>query len=265
MKQKIINRGVKGLGLILFALSVFGLVSATESESSGKVEKVLVDIKPLEGEVWLVGNEDVAKLLYKNYKSKLKNQSIVNLDLIQIEKVIEKSEFVKDAQVYIDARNNLKIRIEQKTPILRVFLPNQTTFFITDQGGKISVPQRSSLRLPVLTGYLPEYSKKSIRDSSNIYFKAYHIMLAARNNPFINGLTEQLIADEKKDISIIPNLGNHKIILGDAQDIENKFTRLEIFYKKAMPSEGWNLYKEINLKFKDQVIAKKAEQIPIKS
>jgi hypothetical protein len=51
---------------------------------------VLVDIKPLEGEVWLVGNEDVAKLLYKNYKSKLKNQSIVNLDLIQIEKVIEK-------------------------------------------------------------------------------------------------------------------------------------------------------------------------------
>ena len=124
MKQKIINRGVKGLGLILFALSVFGLVSATESESSGKVEKVLVDIKPLEGEVWLVGNEDVAKLLYKNYKSKLKNQSIVNLDLIQIEKVIEKSEFVKDAQVYIDARNNLKIRIEQKTPILRVFLPN---------------------------------------------------------------------------------------------------------------------------------------------
>ncbi|HQU95717.1 MAG TPA: hypothetical protein PLO39_06205, partial [Saprospiraceae bacterium] len=72
MKQKIINRGVKGLGLILFALSVFGLVSATESESSGKVEKVLVDIKPLEGEVWLVGNEDVAKLLYKNYKSKLK-------------------------------------------------------------------------------------------------------------------------------------------------------------------------------------------------
>lgn len=32
-----------------------------------------------------------------------------------------------------------------------------------------------------------------------------------------------------------------------------------------MPSEGWNLYKEINLKFKDQVIAKKAEQIPIKS
>lgn len=107
MKQKIINRGAKGLGLILFALSVFGLVSATESESSGKVEKVLVDIKPLEGEVWLVTNEDVARLLYKNYKSKLKNQSIVNLDLIQIEKVIEKSEFVKDAQVYIDARETI--------------------------------------------------------------------------------------------------------------------------------------------------------------
>ena len=99
MNKRMINSGLKGLGLILFALSVFGLISATESESTGKVEKVLVDIKPLDGDIWLVGNEDVAKLLSKNYKSKLKNQPINNLDLIQIEKVIEKSEFVKDAQV----------------------------------------------------------------------------------------------------------------------------------------------------------------------
>jgi len=90
-------------------------------------------------------------------------------------------------------------------------------------------------------------------------------MKAILEDPFMNALTEQLVVDEKKDVCIIPKLGHHKIILGDAEDIENKFKRLEIFYKQGMPPEGWNIYKEINLKYKDQVVAKKIEGEPIKS
>ncbi|MCO6460216.1 MAG: hypothetical protein J5I59_02335 [Saprospiraceae bacterium] len=265
MKKKLINAGIKILSLVVFTSGVLGLISATESESYGKVEKVIVDISPLDGEVWLIEKEDLAKMLNKQYKLKLKGQSIQNLDLIKIEKIIEKSEYVQDAQVYIDARNNLKISVVQKMPIMRVFLPNQHTFFITNQGSKIPVPGKSALRLPVLTGNLKEFKKSDLKDSTNVYFKAYHIMKAIRENPFMLGLTEQLVADSLQDIVLIPKLGNHRIILGNADDIENKFKRLEIFYKKGMPSEGWNLYKEINLKYRDQVIATKANLVPIKS
>ncbi len=265
MNNKVKKVGLNILGLVLFISAVLGLVSATEAESSGKVEKIIVDIKPLEGNILLIGNEDLARLIKKNYDLKLKGQEISLLDLGKLESIIEKNEFVRDAQVYIDARNNLKIRVIQNNPILRVISPGQINFLITDQGEKIPMPDHAVMRLPVLTGSLPSFTSKTMKDSNDVYFKGYSIAMAMRKNPFANSLTEQLVADENKDIIMIPKLGSHKIILGDAENLENKFKRLEVFYKKAMPAEGWNLYKEINLKYKDQVIARKAETTPIKS
>lgn len=256
---------LKVLSLALFVVAVFGLISATDARSTGRVGKVIVDIKPLDEEVFLIKNEDLAKLLKKSYELKLKDQFVDKLDLTRIEKIIEKNDFVADAQVYIDARNNLKINVDQKRPIMRVILNDNTTFFIDNTGKKLPVSKNAILRLPVLTGDLPAFKNDMIKNQKNPYSKSFNIMKAVLEDPFMNALTEQLVVDEKNDVCIIPKLGNHKIIIGDAEDIENKFKRLEIFYKQGMPPEGWNIYKEINLKFKDQVVAKKIEGEPIKS
>ena len=265
MNKKSLKLSLNILGLLLFIVAVLGLISSNEKESTGNVKKVIVDIKPLDGGVLLVNNEDLARLLKKDYDLKLKGQEIGLLDLGKIESIIEHNEFVQDAQVYIDARNNLKIRVIQNNPILRVISPGQINFLITDQGEKVPMPDNAVLRLPVLTGSLSSFTVKAMKDSSDVYFKAYSIAMAMKKNPFMNSLAEQLVADGNGDIILIPKLGNHKIILGDAQNLSIKFKKLEIFYKNAMPAEGWNMYKEINLKYKDQVIAKKAETIPIKS
>ncbi|MFZ1360247.1 MAG: hypothetical protein WAS28_17240, partial [Saprospiraceae bacterium] len=117
----------------------------------------------------------------------------------------------------------------------------------------------------VLTGALPAFKNEMTKDKKNVYYKAFEVIKAIYKDPFMSAMTEQLLVDENKDISIIPKLGNHKIILGDATDLENKFKKLAIFYKEGMPPEGWSLYKEINLKFKNQVVAKKVEGEPIKN
>lgn len=254
---------ISGFGL--FILAVFGLISAADSRSHGTIHKVLVNIKPLENDVLLIKNEDLAKLLNKSYDLKLKNQKVEKLNLTKIEQAIEKNDFVEDAQVYIDARNNLQINVTQKTPILRVILNDNSTFFIDNSGKKLPVSKQAVLRLPVLTGSLPAFRNAMIKEKKNPYSKAFNIILAIQKDPFMYALTEQIVVDENKDISIIPKLGNHKIILGNAEDLEEKFKKLEIFYKQGMPPEGWNIYKEINLKFKDQIVAKKVEAAPIKS
>ena len=63
----------------------------------------------------------------------------------------------------------------------------------------------------------------------------------------------------------MPKIGDQVIILGDGENINKKFKKLEIFYKKAMPKEGWNSYKSINLKYKNQVVATKKELEIIKN
>ena len=49
----------------------------------------------------------------------------------------------------------------------------------------------------------------------------------------------------------------HKIIFGAAEDIDTKFKKLMIFYTHGLSKVGWNVYSEINLKFKDNVVCKK--------
>lgn len=58
------------------------------------------------------------------------------------------------------------------------------------------------------------------------------------------------------DMELIPRIGSHTIIFGKAEDIDIKFRKLKAMYR-VFNKIGWNLYKSINLKFKDQVICTK--------
>jgi cell division protein FtsQ len=55
-------------------------------------------------------------------------------------------------------------------------------------------------------------------------------------------------------------LGRQKIVFGSAEtseEVRDKFNRLKVFYKEAMPFEGWNKYTEISLKYEGQVVCRK--------
>ena len=59
------------------------------------------------------------------------------------------------------------------------------------------------------------------------------------------------------DFELVPKVGNHKIVFGGIDNLESKFEKLMIFYKKGLSKTGWNEYSEINLKFKNQVVCTK--------
>jgi cell division protein FtsQ len=55
----------------------------------------------------------------------------------------------------------------------------------------------------------------------------------------------------------VPRVGEHIIFLGKAGDYDQKFERLEKFYKKALNEIGWNKYSRISLEFDNQIICTK--------
>ena len=52
-------------------------------------------------------------------------------------------------------------------------------------------------------------------------------------------------------------MGGHEVVVGDNDRLKQKLKKLEQFYQRASTNLGWEKYREINLKFKDQVICKK--------
>ena len=68
---------------------------------------------------------------------------------------------------------------------------------------------------------------------------------------------EQLFVNDQTEIEMVPRVGDHKIILGNDNDLETKFTNLLAFYKKALPAVGWDAYNTINIKYTNQIVCVK--------
>lgn len=254
--------------ILLFVLSgvlILGLYSATDKGIAGKVSKVMVYIQPLEGEVTLVTKPMIGTLLRHDFKQKIKGTQVAELNMTAIEKIIEKNNYVKDAQVYLDARNTLHIKVFQRNPVLRVISTNEPSFYIDQEGVKIPFRKDAVMRLPVLTGDFPVYKPGMALSGKSTYSDVFKLVTAINEDPFMKALTEQIIVDKEEGLCIYPKLGQHRIIFGNADRVQQKFKKLEVFYKQAMPKDGWNIYSEINLKYKDQVVAKKEPLVVLHS
>jgi cell division protein FtsQ len=65
--------------------------------------------------------------------------------------------------------------------------------------------------------------------------------------------------NQDHEIELIPRVGNNRILLGNADDLEAKFHNLMVFYKQAIPQVGWDRYKIINIKYANQVVGVKSD------
>ncbi|MES2810568.1 MAG: cell division protein FtsQ, partial [Bacteroidota bacterium] len=72
-----------------------------------------------------------------------------------------------------------------------------------------------------------------------------------------NAQISQVYVNEKREMELIPRVGNQRILLGNADSVEVKFSNLLAFYKQALPQVGWDAYKQINIKYANQVIGVK--------
>jgi cell division protein FtsQ len=68
---------------------------------------------------------------------------------------------------------------------------------------------------------------------------------------------EQINVTASQELELVPRVGEHIIFLGKPGDYDQKFTRLEKFYKKALNEIGWNKYARISLEFDNQIICTK--------
>jgi cell division protein FtsQ len=61
--------------------------------------------------------------------------------------------------------------------------------------------------------------------------------------------------NKQGEFELIPRVGNHRILLGGADDISSKLKRLKTFYtSKDVNVKELNMYDTINLKYKNQLV-----------
>lgn len=204
--------------------------------------------------IFFIDKSDVYAII-KNYGGdSTEKKSLAAIDLKLIEKELKKDVWVKNAELYFDNNNILKVFVEEREPIARIFTIGGNSFYIDSSCMVLPLSNKFSARLPIITSYVSENKVASKADSALLKdIKNISIKIAA--DTFLMAMIEQIDILTNRTFEMTPKIGKQVIIFGDATDIDLKLSKLKMFYKNIMTLSGWNKYSKINLQYKNQVVA----------
>tara|TARA_R110001592_G_scaffold146107_1_gene370079 strand:- start:3803 stop:4657 length:855 start_codon:yes stop_codon:yes gene_type:complete len=262
-------RGAYVLQIILWTLTIVGIVvvlgfvNKSQKNSVFDPANVYVDID-YETENRFV-DEDGVKSYVINAKDTSKKY-LGDYDVLTIEQKINGNSAIKDAQVYKTIDGKIIVKVKQRRPIARIFTKGES-YYLDEYGSLMPLSNKYTSRVVVINGRLNEpfaarykFNYSDLPDSlvsKTILDDLFVLTNFIDKSPFWKAQIEQVYVNKDLDLELIPKVGNHKIVLGGVDNMDNKFARLMVFYKKALPKTGWNEYSEINLKFKNQIVCTK--------
>ena len=184
-----------------------------------------------------------------------KDSIIKNVNII--EKNILANPFVKEIKLYQDLSNKLIVDLVQYQPIARLVSENKKDFYIDLHGNIFPTSTKFSERVLLIhTDNNINYDLKNI-NSTDYGKKIFTMINYIINDAFLSKIISEIDINYNKNIIIYPQVSKQKIIFGYPEQIDVKFDKLMLFYKKILPAKGWNTYKTVNLKFKNQIICDK--------
>ncbi len=233
------------------------LVAAIKKNDLKKCKDVEIKISGIEntGGPKFVDEDDILNAIKNVCKTNPIGQAIGSFDLRKIETELEKSKWVKNAELFFDNNDILKVNLREREPVARVFTASGTSFYIDTALTMLPLSDKFSARLPVFTGFPSDNIVLSAADSS-LLNDIKNISIAIQKDTFRMAMIDQVDITAERNFEMVPKIGNQLIVFGDATDAEEKFNKLQLFYKNVMVKTGWNKYSVINVQFKNQVVAK---------
>lgn len=263
----------KYLRITVWVLILSGIIVlwsfANDNQHNVKCKSVAIKINT-DDDLYFVTREDVMQLIYDKGDS-LINQPVTSIDVNGLERVLKSHPSVSDAQLYCDIDGDITIEIDQRKPIARIFNYKGDSYYMDINGKLMPLSENYTSRVLVVTGNIHEsyasqvnrdFSLRPINDSllkSTWLDEIYRLARYVHDNEFWKSQIVQINIED--EIELIPRVGSHRVIFGEADSVEEKFERLFIFYREGLPKAGWNKYETVNLKFKDQVVCTKAKPI----
>ena len=210
-----------------------------------KCRKVYIQVDT-EGDLFFVNNEMVEEMIFSKVDS-LIGKLYEDINIYLLEEFVNEHPNIKKAELYLSLDGTLFIDVKQREPVVRVFEENES-YYLDKEMNHLPISNQYSAR--VVQVYWDEITKSRIAILDPL-------INLIDSDKFLKAQITAIEFDENNEIVIYPRVGDHKIILGEAEDLSNKFEKLKVFYCYALGKVGWDRYSMINLKYSNQVVCTK--------
>src|SRR5258705_1283642 len=172
-----------GTGMIVL------LVAAINKKNSDHCKAVKISIQGVKNNLF-IDKTDVPLMLEKLNLGKLPGKPLDDFDLAAMEVRLRRNEWIKNAELFFDNNDVLKINIMEMEPIARIFNVSGYSFYIDASITRLPLSDKFSARLPVFTNF-PVTNSPSKADS-NLLIDIKNISLYISNDPFWMAQIEQV-------------------------------------------------------------------------
>lgn len=207
---------------------------------------------------YFIDEDDIRDFIYESTGDPI-GQVLNNIDLASLEVSLGQMDVVRKAEVFTDLKGQINIEIEQRTPIARIFYKNGKSAYMDEKGDVMPLSSKYTSRVIVINGDVPipvEVENANVKANPQ-WLSLYNLVNVIRNDAFFNAQFEQIYISSEGEYELTPRVGRHSILLGKDVDLELKLKKLKLFYQEGISKVDWNKYKQIDLRFSDQIVCAK--------
>ncbi len=230
---------------------VMGFVSGQSEEVlCNRIEVILDDTL----DNCFVTRSDI-RTMVESSGSQLQGYPLSGINTRELEQLIEKNRYIRNAEVSKEISGRLEVRVEQRVPLVRIMPEGDRGFYLDTEGVVLPLSDQFSPLIMLASGHIPYPGPEG--ESSAKLLEIHSFCSYLSDHPFWSDQVVQLYVNSKGEYELIPRVGAHQILLGSLDEWERKLHNLELLYAQGFSRNGWNSYKTINLKYTNQVICTK--------
>ena len=249
-------------GLVLYTiLGIFALVGIGVLMSlinHKDVAQVCSSLKVnIEGKETFIDQQDISKMVNNQFGT-LIGRDLQKIKFEAIERAIEKLPYVSKAEIHADMDGTVSVNVQQREVILRIINRDGREFYVDTEGHKIPVTLKYVPHVLVANGQIREsYTKPLEEVQTKMVHDLIHLVNFVKGNELWENQIVQIYVNEQNDIELIPRIGKEVLVIGNADALEYKLNRLEMYYKNILPKVGTEAYAKVNVKYGGQIICER--------
>ena len=237
--------------IVVSVCCVIAMVSASRIEDKKMVKSVAIHLKN-DKKYHFIQEQQILDLAITNRQVDIVHTPAAMLNLHGMEQAIKADPWVAGAQVYIDNDGILQVYVTQRIPVARIFQKDTKSYYL-DTTLSIMPLSASNIYYTTVITNVPELKN----DSAGWVLRKNIITLVRtlQADTFWNAQVAEVVVDSLGQFDLLPVIGDQKILLGDATNINTKLNNLFAFYTNILNRIGWDKYDVLDVRFAGQVVA----------